>query len=200
MAILARGRARAAPNPAPLDSDLASNRPEESVWVESGGCGPNHRRLERVKELCLESRRERFVRHHACCRAVRPQTPTDIRRLTSSGPLRPVERARTAMSTWRSCSIVVCCRTRVSRTGWGSWRSLGSALRRSDVDVVILNEAPPLLAHRVLSRGVLAFERSRSARVQFQVRTAARYLDLMPMFETHIRYLKRNARRGRIIG
>jgi uncharacterized protein len=82
----------------------------------------------------------------------------------------------------------------------GLMADLGSALRRSDVDVVILNEAPPLLAHRVLSRGVLAFERSRSARVQFQVRTAARYLDLIPMFETHIRYLKRNARRGRIIG
>ena len=43
---------------------------------------------------------------------------------------------------------------------------LGSALRRSDVDVVILNEAPPLLAHRVLSQGRLVFERSAPARVQ----------------------------------
>jgi predicted nucleotidyltransferase len=77
---------------------------------------------------------------------------------------------------------------------------LGSALHRSDVEVVILNDAPPLLAHRVLSRGVLAFERSRSARVRFQVKTAAQYLDLIPMFETHIRYLKKNVRRGRIVG
>ena len=30
---------------------------------------------------------------------------------------------------------------------------LGSALHRSDVDVVVLNDAPPLLAHRVLSQG-----------------------------------------------
>ena len=82
----------------------------------------------------------------------------------------------------------------------GLMADLGSALQRSDVEVVILNEASPLLAHRVLSRGVLAFERSASARVEFQVRTAARYLDLIPMFETHIRYLKRNVRRGRIIG
>ncbi len=52
---------------------------------------------------------------------------------------------------------------------------LGSALHRSDVEVVILNDAPPLLAHRVLSRGVLAFERSRSARVRFQVKTAGQY-------------------------
>ena len=77
---------------------------------------------------------------------------------------------------------------------------LGSALRRSDVDVVILNEAPPLLAHRVLSQGKLVFERSASARVRFQVRTASLYLDLVPFFETHIRYLKRNVREGRIFG
>src|SRR5262245_25966253 len=35
---------------------------------------------------------------------------------------------------------------------------LGAKLHRSDIDVVILNEASPLLAHRVLSRGKLVFE------------------------------------------
>ena len=77
---------------------------------------------------------------------------------------------------------------------------LGSALRRSDVEVVILNEAPPLLAHRVLSQGRLVFERSAPARVRFQVKTGARYFDLIPMFETHIRYLKKNVRKGRVVG
>jgi predicted nucleotidyltransferase len=77
---------------------------------------------------------------------------------------------------------------------------LGSALHRSDVDVVILNEAPPLLAHRVLSKGKLIFERSPSARVRFQVNTANRYADLVPMFETHIHYLKKSVRDGRIVG
>jgi predicted nucleotidyltransferase len=77
---------------------------------------------------------------------------------------------------------------------------LGSALHRSDVDVVILNEAPPLLAHRVLSKGKLIFERSASARVRFQVNTANRYADLVPMFETQIRYLKKSVRDGRIVG
>ncbi len=77
---------------------------------------------------------------------------------------------------------------------------LGSALRRSDVDVVILNEAPPLLAHRVLSKGRLIFERSASARVRFQVQTANRYADMIPAFETYIRYLKKSVREGRIIG
>ena len=77
---------------------------------------------------------------------------------------------------------------------------LGSALHRSDVDVVILNQATPLLAHRVLSQGKLVLERSAPARVRFQVKTASRYFDLIPMFETHIRYLKKNVREGRVIG
>lgn len=50
--------------------------------------------------------------------------------------------------------------------------ALGSAPQRPDVDLVLLNEASPLLAHRVLSKGRLVFERSRSARVRFQVLTA----------------------------
>lgn len=77
---------------------------------------------------------------------------------------------------------------------------LGSALHRSDVDLVLLNDASPLLAHRVLSKGRLVFERSRSARVRFQVQTAGRYSDLIPMFETHIRYMKGHAREGRRVG
>ncbi len=77
---------------------------------------------------------------------------------------------------------------------------LGSALRRSDIDLVILNDASPLLVHRILSRGKLVFERSASARVRFQVRAAGRYLDLVPMFETHLWYLKKSVREGRVVG
>jgi uncharacterized protein len=77
---------------------------------------------------------------------------------------------------------------------------LGSALRRSDIDLVLLNDASPLLAHRVLSKGQLVFERSRSARVRFQVQTANRYADVIPMYETQIRYLKRQARSGGLRG
>ena len=77
---------------------------------------------------------------------------------------------------------------------------LGAAVHRSDVDVVILNDAPPLLAHRILSKGRLIFERSAPARVRFQVQTANRYADMVPAFETYIRYLKKSVREGRIIG
>lgn len=76
---------------------------------------------------------------------------------------------------------------------------LGPALHRNDVQLVILNDAPPLLAHRVLSRG-LVFERSRAARVRFQVQTASRYADLVPTLERYVRQLKQDVREGRLGG
>lgn len=81
----------------------------------------------------------------------------------------------------------------------GIMADLGAALDRSDVDVVVLNEAT-LLAHRVLSKGKLVFERSACARIRFQVMTANRYADMIPAYETYIRYLKASVREGRIVG
>lgn len=77
---------------------------------------------------------------------------------------------------------------------------LGSALHRNDVQLVILNDAPPLLAHRVLSRGILVFERSRAARVRFHVRTASRYADMVPTMERYVKRLKQDVREGRLGG
>ena len=79
----------------------------------------------------------------------------------------------------------------------GLMADIGAALDRSDVDVTILNEATPLRAHRVLSQGVLAFERSPTARVRFQTATAQRYFDMLPTYEIYIRALKRSTQRGR---
>ena len=77
---------------------------------------------------------------------------------------------------------------------------LGVALGRTDVQLVILNQAPPLLAHRVLSQGTLVFERSRAARVRFQVHTASRYADMVPALERYVRRLKQDVREGRLGG
>lgn len=73
-------------------------------------------------------------------------------------------------------------------------------LKRDDVDLILLNQAPPLLAHRVLKRGKLIFERSASARVAFQVRTVNRYLDTQPMRNLYLAYMKKDAREGKIFG
>jgi len=59
------------------------------------------------------------------------------------------------------------------------------ALSRRPADVVVLNDAPPLLAHQVLRHGRLIFERDQGARVEFEVRTGKVYADLQPMYEYH---------------
>ncbi len=56
------------------------------------------------------------------------------------------------------------------------------------VQVVILNDAPPDLAHRVLRDGVVLLERDRSARLRFEVRTRNLFFDLEPFLT---RYRKR---------
>ena len=73
-------------------------------------------------------------------------------------------------------------------------------LKRNDIDLILLNQAPPLLAHRVLKKGKLIFERSAAARVAFQVRTVNRYLDTLPMRNLYLTYLKKHAREGKIFG
>ncbi len=73
-------------------------------------------------------------------------------------------------------------------------------LQRDDVDLVLLNQAPPLLAHRILSKGKLILERSPSARVRFQVRTVNQYLDTQPMRDLYLAYLKKHIREGKVFG
>lgn len=55
-------------------------------------------------------------------------------------------------------------------------RTLGCA-----VQLVILNNAPPDLVHRVLSDGRLLLERDRAARIRFEVRARNEYFDLQPL-------------------
>ena len=50
-----------------------------------------------------------------------------------------------------------------------------------EVDVVIMNTAPPILQHQVLRHGRLLYERDRRVRVEFEVRAGKIYADLKPM-------------------
>lgn len=65
------------------------------------------------------------------------------------------------------------------------------ACRRPDVDVVVLNEAPPLLAYEVVRHGPPLYERHRAQRITFEAQAIQRYLDLAPFLATARRYLKR---------
>ncbi len=53
-----------------------------------------------------------------------------------------------------------------------------SQLFRSDrIDVVVLNEAPPLLAYEALRNGVCVYSVSDGVRIEFQIRTVREYED-----------------------
>jgi predicted nucleotidyltransferase len=64
------------------------------------------------------------------------------------------------------------------------------------VDVIVLNQAPPVLQHQALSRGKLLFERDRMARIRFEVRARQAYFDLKPMYDRHTRDLLDRIKKG----
>jgi predicted nucleotidyltransferase len=72
----------------------------------------------------------------------------------------------------------------LDRPGFGIAAELGSdlqaALGRTDVDVVILNHAPPLLYHRVLRDGVRILSRCPTATTTREGRALSRYCDYLP--------------------
>jgi len=57
---------------------------------------------------------------------------------------------------------------------------LGAATGRRDVEVVVLNEASPLLYHRAMSGGVRIFARDLQAATTREGRALSRYCDYLP--------------------
>lgn len=77
-----------------------------------------------------------------------------------------------------------------------------ATLQTDEVDLIILNQAPPFLAYRILSLGRLLFERrdKKGQRVNFQVRTFDRYFDFMPLEKVLHNGLMRRIKEGRFGG
>lgn len=65
-------------------------------------------------------------------------------------------------------------------------RLLEKALSRR-VQVVVLNQAPADLVHRVLRDGRLLVDRDRAARIRFEVRVRNEYFDLVPTLNQYRR-------------
>jgi uncharacterized protein len=61
--------------------------------------------------------------------------------------------------------------------------SLQQALGRSDVDLVVLNDAPPVLYHRVLRDGVRVTARDLRATTTREGQALSRYCDYQPQLE-----------------
>ena len=58
------------------------------------------------------------------------------------------------------------------------------------VQIVILNDAPPDLAYRMLRDGQVVLERDRSARLRFEVRTRNLYFDLLPFMTRYRKHAR----------
>lgn len=58
--------------------------------------------------------------------------------------------------------------------------ALMSALQANDIDVLLLNNAPPLLYHRVLRDGIRLFARRLAETTSREARALSRYCDYLP--------------------
>src|ERR671914_442916 len=72
-----------------------------------------------------------------------------------------------------------------------------AALHTDEVDVVILNDAPPLLQHRAMRARLSLVERRPKARVRLEAEALLRYLDTKPLREELARGLQKRVAEGR---
>ena len=73
----------------------------------------------------------------------------------------------------------------------------GSALGTDEIDVVMLNHAPPLMRHRAIRDGKRLVERDHDERVRLETRAILDYLDTAPLRAELGRGVRRRIREGR---
>ena len=61
---------------------------------------------------------------------------------------------------------------------------LGARFGRA-VQVIVMNQAPADLVHRILRDGLLVLERDKSRRILFEVRSRNQYFDLLPLLREY---------------
>ena len=69
-------------------------------------------------------------------------------------------------------------------------------LTKSTVDVVILNDAPPAVRHRIVRDGLLLFAVDEHLRVVFESRSIDEFLDFQPVLARYDQQLLERAREG----
>lgn len=74
---------------------------------------------------------------------------------------------------------------------------LMAALGRNDVDVVVLNDAPPLLYHRVLRDGIRLLSRDLAKTTTHEGQAMSRYIDFKPKLEMMAALQKQRLDEGR---
>ena len=57
--------------------------------------------------------------------------------------------------------------------------------KTDEIDLIVLNEAPPLLAHRILKEGLLIFSDDDKIRLAYEVKAVLKYLDWKPFIDKY---------------
>jgi predicted nucleotidyltransferase len=99
--------------------------------------------------------------------------------------------------------VAILLRTPPARTLEGQVPPLGAELERAlgrCVDLVLLNDAPPDLTHRILRDGNLVLDRDRAARIRFEVKARNEYFDLLPVIRQYRSRALAAAARWRVSG
>jgi predicted nucleotidyltransferase len=73
----------------------------------------------------------------------------------------------------------------------------GRALGTDEIDIVLLNRAPPLMCHRAIRDGKRLVERDYDERVRLETRAVLDYLDTAPLRTELGRGVRRRIREGR---
>jgi predicted nucleotidyltransferase len=76
-------------------------------------------------------------------------------------------------------------------------RDAGSALSTDEIDIVMLNDAPPLMRHRAIRDGKRLIECNHDERVRLETRAILDYLDTAPLRAELGRGVRRRIREGR---
>ena len=63
--------------------------------------------------------------------------------------------------------------------------ALVNSLKRDDIDIVVLNDAYPLLQHRIIKQGEIIFSSDEKKRIDFEIKSVLRYLDFKPLLEKY---------------
>lgn len=67
---------------------------------------------------------------------------------------------------------------------------LTDIFKRNDIDLVVLNEANPVLRHQVIKYGKLVYREDEDVKVNFEVRVLSVYMDMEPFRRTQMEYIK----------
>lgn len=67
---------------------------------------------------------------------------------------------------------------------------------RNEIDAIPLNDASPLLRFKVIKNGCLLFQKNKSQRINFEIKSSFEYLDFKPLLDRYFKYLAQRIKGG----